>query len=146
MGWHWKNHFLFLLPPIIWNLVFTPLLPMDHFLGEAPFWVVLVENLFRIITFTLPLFLPVVWDHKRFRTGLKLYTVGLLLYFGSWMHLMISPDSSLAGLAVYQLAPAFTPMIWLAGMSMMSRSRFYGLASFFFISFHVMEYVFRLMN
>jgi hypothetical protein len=137
------NNFLFLAPPLIWNIAFTSKLPIDHFSQEAPTWILVTQGIFRISINVYPLLLPIDSKHKFFLPGLTVYSVGLLLYFSSWTILMTNPESNLANNPIMQFAPAYLPLIWLIGISIMSKSVIYPMLSTAFTGFHIAEYVFR---
>ncbi len=139
----WFNYALFWIPHLLWNIIFTQYLPMDHFNGDAPNWLLISENIFRIATIIYPLLIPINTKHKLFKSGLWVYSIGLLLYYGCWTYLMIAPDSALAYNPVMQFAPTYTPLIWLIGMSLMSESIILPVLSFIFIGLHIGEYIFR---
>lgn len=137
------NHFLFLIPILLWNILLFSKLPMDHFSGTAPQWVLIIENIFRGGAMLLPLLLPVNTKNRFFRPGLIIFTIGALIYFGSWLWLIWFPESAAAQSAWLHFAPAYTPIIWFIGLSMMSNSILLLILSVVFIGFHVLEYVFR---
>jgi hypothetical protein len=143
MKFTWKNGFIFLLPPLLWNIAFTSGLSFDRFPGTAPSWLLFLENILRAATFLLPLLLPIRKGKPRYPTGVGLYIAGLLSYFGCWTYLMIRPDDAWAQNFWMQLAPAYTPIIWLLGIALITRSIFYGIVAALFIATHVAEYVVR---
>jgi hypothetical protein len=138
-----KNHFLLLIPILIWNVLLTSHLPMEHFSGEAPQWVLIIENIFRAGAMILPLFLPINSKNKFFKSGLTVFIIGTLIYFSSWLWLILYPESVAANSSWLQFAPAYTPIIWFIGLSMMSNSFLLLILSTLFIGFHVTEYIFR---
>jgi hypothetical protein len=54
------------------------------------------------------------------KLGFALYLVGLLAYFASWAALMIFPHSLWSSSAIGFQAPAYTPILWLVGIAMVS--------------------------
>ncbi|KAA3637301.1 MAG: hypothetical protein DWQ02_06985 [Bacteroidetes bacterium] len=138
-----SNHFLFLIPILLWNILLFSKLPMDHFNGTAPQWVLIIENIFRGGAMLLLLLLPVNTKNKLFRSGLMVFIVGILIYFASWLWLIWFPESAAAQSAWLRFAPAYTPIIWFIGLSMMSNSILLLILSVVFVGFHVLEYVFR---
>ncbi len=138
-----SNHFLFLIPILLWNILLFSKLPMDHFNGTAPRWVLIIENIFRGGAMLLPIILPINTGNRFFRSGLVVFIVGTLIYFASWLWLIWYPESTAAHSAWLRFAPAYTPIIWFVGLSMMSNSILLLILSVVFIGFHVMEYVFR---
>jgi hypothetical protein len=136
----WLNHFLFLVPPLAWNVAFTSRLPMTAFPGRASTGYLVAENIARGLMLAYPLLLPIDTHHDGFVPGAVVYGAGLALYFSSWAYLMARPGTRDLALA---LAPAYTPAIWLTGMAMMSRSKLYYVLSAVFIALHVGEFVWR---
>lgn len=59
------------------------------------------------------------------RKGLVIFIVGTLIYFASWLALIVAPDSQWASSPIGFLAPAYTPMIWLAGLAVLGRRVFF---------------------
>ena len=139
----WRNHFWWLVPILIWNMIFTPYLPMDRFGGEAPQWLLLTENVCRALVMIFPLFMPVKPASIHFRKGVLLYLCGILIYFASWLYLILFPASPISEQVWILFAPAYTPLIWLAGIALSGRSKFYACISIVFIALHVGEYVYR---
>ena len=138
-----RNCFWFLLPILLWNLILSPFLAIgEHFPGEAPNWILIQENLLRILVFGFPLFMIIRERGFFLRLGISLYLFGLLLYFGSWLVIMNLPDAPSASLFGL-LAPAYTPIIWLVGIALIGRSWFYGIISSVFVLFHLGEYILR---
>jgi hypothetical protein len=118
------------LPPIVWNIAFAGNLPLEHFPGHAPMWLLSAENVLRGATFVMPLF----------TAGLVTYAVGLVAYFGTWTYTMLKPESDLTHSFAHQFAPSVMPTIWFAGIAMMADSWLYGAVAASFLGFHVAEY------
>lgn len=120
-----------MLPVIAWNIVLTPFLPAayqpDVFEKEIPAWLTYSENASRIGVFLLTFLMPLAVNDRTQRKGVYLYVAGLLLYFASWVVLIVFPESawsnSLAGFS----APAWTPLFWLAGMACIGDSFYFRL-------------------
>lgn len=120
---------LLLLPILLWNVAFTRYLPPA--LGSAEFWrdippvVAYGENAFRIAVVTLPFLMPLDLSTATQRRGLWLFVAGTLLYFAAWIPLMLAPQSPWSTSWIGFLAPAYTPLLWLAGVGLVGRE-FYG--------------------
>ena len=142
-GFSLLNNGLFLIPPLLWNIVFATKLPKTYYEGTAPAALTVVENVFRTATMLYPVFIPVDTDNPGFYAGLATYSIGLALYFGSWSIMMFSERDDLKQNAFIKLAPAYTPIIWLIGISLMSGSTILPILSTGFIATHVVEYLFR---
>jgi len=115
-----------MIPVLIWNLIFFSQLP-EAYAAEAAekgmtgVWTIL-EHIFRALTFLLPLGMVFGFEKRRQKLGTILYVLGLLIYVGSWIPLMISPAGTWALSTRGFLAPAYTPIIWLLGIWLMSEN------------------------
>jgi hypothetical protein len=125
------NAYVPLLPILVWNLLLTDRLPQilhpALFNQAIPLFIVIGENIFRSIIFTMPLAMQNDYRNKAGRAGVKLYLFGSLLYYASWLILIFFPQAhwshSLFGLA----APAYTPFVWLVGIAYMANSYYFPL-------------------
>ena len=128
-----------LLPVFAWNAVFASRLPQEGFKSDAgvPRPILWTENLLRVAVFIWPLLLPLSWHDPQSRAGLALYALGVLIYFASWLPLMYRPEAAWSKSAAALLAPAYTPLIWLAGIALVGGSWPYALVSLLFVSVHV---------
>jgi len=133
------NCFWLLLPVFAWNAIFASRLPQEGFKSDAgvPRSILLLEQLLRIGVFTLPVLLPLGWEDQGSRAGLTLYVLGLLVYFASWLPLIYLPAGAWSKSAMGLLAPAYTPILWLAGIALAGGSWPYALLSLLFVSVHV---------
>jgi hypothetical protein len=133
------NCFWLLLPIFLWNALFAARLPQQGFKSHAgvPQVVLLAETVLRIAVFVGPLLLPLGWQDRRSRAGLALYGLGLLVYFASWLPLIYRPEAAWSTSAAGLLAPAYTPLIWLAGIAVIGGSWPYALLSWLFVGAHV---------
>lgn len=120
---------LLLLPALAWNAALTGLLPpaiaSPEFWDDIPPALARAETSLRFLVFALPFFMPLSVSSTLQRKGLVLFVVGTLVYFASWLALIAAPDSRWAGSPIGFLAPAFTPMIWLAGLAVIGRRVFF---------------------
>ncbi len=138
------NNGLFILPPMIWNIAFISKTPSYYSSGSAPPALLAAENILRATTFITPFFIPVTIEHELFFPGLTVYSVGLGVYFSSWLLLMYFPELKISSTKIMRLMPAITPIIWLVGIGMMSEMPIsYSALSTGFITAHVGEYLFR---
>ena len=121
---------LLLLPVFVWNAMFMGSLPpayqADEFWRDIPAILGSVENTLRLLVFALPFLMPLNIETARQRSGLTIFITGNLLYFASWLALMLEPQSWWSHSALGFLAPAYTPMIWFAGLAMSSNRLFWG--------------------
>ena len=126
------NGFLPLLPIFGWNIVLTPKLPAAYgaknFDRNIPRFILIGENLFRIVVFILPLLLKTGIGGKQGKTGLILYATGCLIYFLSWILLILLPGSGWSRSLWGFTAPAWTPLIWLTGIGLMADSWYFSVS------------------
>lgn len=139
----WNNHFGFLVPPLIWNVLFTSKLPLHAFDQEAPGWLLFMETIFRVAAMVYPLLLPIRKERSLFLPGLAVYLLGLLLYFAAWSYLMLELNTIFSRFPLLQFAPAYLPLLWFSGIAIMAGSYRYFSVSCLFIGLHVGEYLFR---
>ena len=78
--------------------------------------------------------LPLSWQDQRSRAGLAL-SLGILVYFASWLPLISRPDAAWSRRSAGLLAPARTT--WLAGIALVGASWPYALLSLLFVGVHV---------
>ena len=122
------NGYVLLMPIFVWNIIFTlasklpPAFNPNNFNNNIPPFILIGENLFRGIIFILPLFMLININKATGKKGLIIYGVGSALYYLSWLMLMYAPNSIWSNSALGFIAPAYTPIIWLVGMSLMADS------------------------
>ena len=121
---------LLLLPASIWNIALTERLPSSF--APAEFWrdvpapLALAENSLRVAVFVLPFLMPLdLAAPGRMRAWL-IFGLGTLLYFASWLMLILFPASGWSTSAVGFAAPAYTPFLWLLGIALLGRQLFWG--------------------
>jgi len=94
----------------------------------------------------LPAFMRLRVSTSSQKLGLGLYLTGLLIYFASWAVLIVFPQCAWSTSEIGFMAPAYTPIVWLAGIGLIGtellflRVRFkpwiYWTLSALFIVFH----------
>ena len=137
------NFFLFMLPPLVWNIIFASRLDMSAFSGTVPKPYEAVEWLLRMGALLFPIFLPIKTNAPLFFPGLVLYATGLILYAASWLPFMSKPSAKGPQSPLFLFAPTYLPLTWLGGVSLMSGSWIHACVSAAFIGFHVGEYARR---
>jgi hypothetical protein len=137
------NNGLFLIPPLLWNVIFASKLPSIYSEGTVPGPLLWTENILRFSTMIYPIFIPINTNNENFEIGLITYSIGIALYFTSWSIMMFSDNEKAKNSIFIKLAPAYTPLIWLLGISIMSDSTLYPILSTGFIGTHVGEYLYR---
>jgi hypothetical protein len=120
---------LLMLPIALWNIALFDQLPPTFakpvFWHEIPLPLATVEKTFQIIVFTLPFTMPLELDSSIQRRGVFVFTIGTLIYFTSWLALIFWPTSAWAISRLGFMAPAYTPAIWLFGLSLMGQRLFW---------------------
>lgn len=120
-----SNGYIPIIPIIVWNALLTSRLPSafdpQSFNSGIPTAILVGENLFRAVVFLLPLVFKINISNSAGKTGLIIFVSGTLLYFLSWLLLIFAPSTSILVFA----APAYTPIIWLIGLSLMVDSYYF---------------------
>jgi hypothetical protein len=147
----WRNCSVLLVPLLVFNVALMSQLPAafqrDVFWADIPMVISVPENTLRLLVMLLPALMPLSLSSRTQRVGLGVFCVGAFLYFASWVALILAPDSGWSRSAPGFLAPAYTPLLWLAGLTMLGDrlvlSRFpyrhwmYGSVAALFVAFHV---------
>jgi len=156
-----SNGYIAIIPIIVWNILLTSKLPPAYipeaFNSNIPLTIIIGENLFRSIIFILPLFFFLNITSSFDKKGLFIFFFGIALYFSSWLMLIYAPNSSWSNSILGFIAPAYTPLIWLVGLSLLVESYYFKLAyskwhyilpSIAFSTFHVSHaiYVYNRIN
>jgi hypothetical protein len=132
------NCFWLMIPILAWNLVLGPRLTDPRVTSDkhSPAWLREAENVSRIIVFAFPLLLPLQWDDAWSKAGLVIYLVGTLVYFASWLPLIMAPGSRWSNHTSGLLAPRLTPFLAFLGIAMTGHSWLYGILAGIFIVLH----------
>jgi hypothetical protein len=141
LGFTLFNCFLLIVPLLVWNLVLGPRIRDRRITSDAfsPRWLLAAENITRILVFAFPLLIPLHLKDSGDRAGMAVYLTGTLVYFASWLPLILSPAGSWSSLPTGLLAPRLTPLLSFLGIAMMGESWLYGLIAAAFIFFHTMH-------
>jgi hypothetical protein len=123
------NGYILIIPILVWNSLFTAKLPPAYdpksFNSNIPLFILIGENIFRAIIFILPLLFKINITSVQGKQGFIIYIFGSILYYMSWLLLMFVPNS-LWGSSIFGfVAPAYTPIIWLIGISLMVDSYYF---------------------
>ena len=133
-----SNCFWLLIPLLLWNIVLGPKLTQEAITSDANSsgWLLTVENITRIIVFALPLVIPLRLEATASKTGLALYIIGTLIYFASWLPLLVAPESGWSQHTAGLLAPRLTPFLPFLGITLIGQNWLYGGIALIFIVFH----------
>ncbi len=102
-----------------------PASAMAEFWRDIPAPIAFAENALRAVVFGLPFAMPLHLVKMRERCALAVFVVGTLAYFASWLPLMYWPQSAWSGSLLGSLAPAWTPIVWLAALAVLGRRLFW---------------------
>jgi len=132
------NCFWLMIPLLAWNLALGPRITQEQITSDShsPAWLLNCENITRILVFALPLLLPLQWKETWSKAGLAIYLIGTLVYFASWLPLLLAPGSTWSQSAAGLLAPRLTPFLPFLGIALIGQSWPYGLVSAVFIFLH----------
>ncbi|MFZ6027117.1 MAG: hypothetical protein ACOYYS_05310 [Chloroflexota bacterium] len=132
------NCFWLLVPLLAWNAILGPKLTQEAITSDAhsPPWLLATENLTRCIVFGLPLLFPLQMKDPWNRAGLAIYIAGTLIYFASWLPLLLAPTAPWSTGPAGLLAPRLTPFLPLLGIALLAHSWPYALISIAFITLH----------
>ncbi len=118
------NGFWLILPALVLNLFFAGALPAPFQIGafwtDIPAFVGIPENVLRVGVFFLPLLFHLSLSSRANRLGLAVYLAGMALYGFAWLLMIVFPASAWSQSGVVLLAPAYTPLIWLTGIALMT--------------------------
>ncbi|MCC9197605.1 hypothetical protein QNO08_07660 [Arthrobacter sp. zg-Y820] len=122
-AWLW-NRFWLVLPVLALNAAVAPYLPPPYgpqaFSAGIPAALIIAENVLRALLCAAPAFMPLTPR----RGGLWLYGTGLAAYAGAWLAVMAAPESPWSTGLIGFTAPAWTSLLWLAGIGWGSSLRF----------------------
>ena len=138
----WLNCLWLMLPLLAWNLVYAPKITDPRITSDAhsPAWLLIAENITRIVIFALPLLFALPrgadWQSALPRAGLAIYIFGTLAYFASWLPLLFAPASAWSNSSLGLLAPRLTPFLPFLGIALIGHSWPYGALAGTFILLH----------
>jgi len=85
---------------------------------DIPGWLVLSENIFRILAFSLPVILYFGKKEKGQTLGWYLYFVGLIIYLLTYLMQIFFPAGAWSQSAIGFTAGAWSTFFWLAGVGL----------------------------
>jgi hypothetical protein len=136
------NCFWLILPLLAWNIILSPHITDPRVTSDAhsPKWLLVAENVARLLVFAFPLLLPLPhganWQSVLPQAGLTIYLVGTLIYFGSWLPLLVAPASAWSNHPAGLLTPRLTPYLSFLGIALLGSSWLYAGIAVVFILFH----------
>jgi hypothetical protein len=134
----WLNCFWLILPLLAYNLWLGPgitdaRVTSDSHSSKGLF---IAENITRILVFAFPLLLPLQVQDAWSKAGLGVYLLGTLIYFASWLPVLLAPSSAWSNSSFSLLAPRLTPLLSFLGIALMGKSWPYGMMAAVFIFLH----------
>ena len=81
--------------------------------------------------------MPLRWDTSVSKVGIAIYLIGMLIYFASWIPLINAPNSAWSNSLAGFMAPAYTPLLWLVGIGLISGWWPYLALSVVFVGVHI---------
>lgn len=134
-----SNGYMLFIPILLWNVFLTKYLPpayeIKSFNTNIPKLISIGELIGRLCIFGLPLFMKLNFTTSSGKQGLTLFSIGVLIYFSSWIALILFPDTMWSRSFIGFTAPAYTIIIWLIGFALIADS-FY-----FKISYNKLYYI-----
>ncbi len=134
----WLNCLWLMLPLLAWNLIYGSKITDPRLTSDAhsPTWLLIAENISRILLFVLPLLLPLQVKEPASKAGLIIYTIGVLIYFATWLPFLFDRDSAWRNSTLGLLAPRLTPFLPFLGIAMIGKSLPYGVLAVVFVLLH----------
>ena len=134
----WLNCLWLMLPLLAWNLVYGAKTSDPRTTSDAhsPAWLLIAENISRMILFALPLLFPLRINEPLSKAGLIAYIVGTLIYFATWLPLLFASGSAWSNSALGLLAPRLTPFLLFLGIALIASSLPYGVHAVVFVFLH----------
>ena len=118
------------LPAAAWHIALARHLPPafqpDQFSHGIPALLAFAENGLRVAVFVLPFLMPPDMGAPTAVRALLVFGAGTLLYFASWLALILRPGSGWSGSALGLAGPAWTPLFWLVGIALLRGRLFWG--------------------
>jgi hypothetical protein len=145
-----RNGALLIIPPMLITFGLWGALPAAYgsgiFWKDIPEWLGLLENLFRLVVFSLPGILFFGKKEKGQPLGWYLYVGGLVVYLASYLVQIVYPESVWSQSIIGFTAPAWSTSFWLAGIGFVCMQSwlpiswnraFYLWSAFLFLIFHI---------
>jgi hypothetical protein len=126
-----SNGFIFFIPILLLNIALTKKLPppfgTQAFDANIPKAILFGEGVFRMLFLSMSLTININLVTVFGSDGFKVFSAGVLIYFASWIALILFPGSKWSKDAIGFSAPAYSPIIWLVGFALMGDSFYFNL-------------------
>jgi hypothetical protein len=131
-----RNGLWLVLPVLVANIVLAGALP-EGYGGDkgVPGWLLAVEWVLRVVVFVAPALLTVRLSGRAGRVGAVVYVLGLAVYAASWVLVIAAGDAGV-GHPVAASAPYWTPVVFLGGVALLCRARWYLVPVGLFVAVH----------
>ncbi|BDS11537.1 hypothetical protein [Aureispira anguillae] len=122
------NCFLLLIPLFLWNIILVGYLPKayspDIFWKDIPNWIGYSENILRLLVFVVPALMIFSLKTRLQKIGFGIYWVGMVIYFLSWISVILYPQSDWTTSLIGFMAPAYTTIIFFVGIGFIGNKSF----------------------
>jgi hypothetical protein len=139
-----NNCFWFLIPVIIFNIIFTKYLP-EFYLKNVNHPIVRIETIARIITIAFSVIMAIKLDNKIGKAGLIVYIIGVLVYFCSYFIVIKVPAISFHNIFFVLLAPYWTSVLWLIGIGLLGNKLFINIP-YHYAAYIIISIVFAIIH
>jgi hypothetical protein len=131
-----RNGLWLVLPVLVANIVLAGALPEGYGSDEGvPGWLLAVEWVLRVVVFVAPALLTVRLSGRAGRVGAVVYVLGLAVYAASWVAVIAAGDAGV-GHPMAATAPYWTPAVFLGGVALLCRARWYLVPVGLFVTVH----------
>lgn len=131
-----RNGLWLLLPVLVANIVLAGAVPQGYGSDEGvPGWLLALEWVLRVVVLVAPALLTVRLGGRASRVGAVVYVLGLAMYAASWVLVIATGDVGV-GHPVAATAPYWTPAVFLAGVALLCRARWYLVPVALFVAVH----------
>jgi len=117
-----RNGVLLIVPAMVITFGLWSALPAQYgveaFDRGVPAWLLNVENALRVAVFGIPVLLYFGRRSRLQVTGWYVYLVGMLAYLCSYLAQIYLPASAWSGSVIGFTAPAWTTLLWFAGIAL----------------------------
>lgn len=123
------NCFLLLIPVFLWNIIFVDALPKSYtpeiFWKDIPKTLSYSENILRIIVLAMPVIMIFSLKTRVQKIGFVIYLIGIILYFLSWIIMIVYPRSNWSQSMIGFVSPACTTIVWFVGIGLIGNKAFF---------------------
>lgn len=141
--------FLLLIPLLLWNILLADYLPKaydpDIFWKDIPNWIGHSENTLRLVVFIIPTVMILSLKTRLQKIGFGIYLTGIIIYFLSWIVVIIYPLSDWTTSLIGFMAPAYTTLVFFIGIGLIGSKSFFKIPylSLFYICTSILFVIFH---